>query len=253
MDMGHTKISILRSIMMTIGQTPRRTRGFTLIELLVVIAIISILAAILFPVFARVREKARATSCLSNVKQMGLAIEQYKQDYDSYYPFGWKLLPEEQNWYDGFLAPYIKGKPVSNCPSMREKWQIGYSYNQAFGYTLGDARAGTGVGVTLCSVLHPIYDGIKESAVVEPARTITLTEAALYYYYLTKNLGRTEDVAGSQLTVFFPKNAATMKSYYYHQEAGLHNGGMNNLYADGHAKWQKIENLMEPTQWCAMR
>jgi prepilin-type N-terminal cleavage/methylation domain-containing protein/prepilin-type processing-associated H-X9-DG protein len=240
---------------MVLNPVPNKARGFTLIELLVVIAIIAILAAILFPVFARVREKARATSCLSNVKQMGLAIEQYKQDYDSIYPLGWNLnMPAgQQNWYDGFLAPYIKGKAVRNCPSMSEKWEIGYSYNQAFGYTLGDARAGTGAGVTLCGVLHPVYDGINEAAVVEPAKTITLTEAALYFNYLVKNVGRTEEQAGKDLIIFFPKNAARMKEYYYHVESGLHNSGLNTLYADGHAKWQKLDNLMEPTQWCAMR
>ena len=64
----------------------RTTRGFTLIELLVVIAIISVLAAILFPVFARARENARRTSCLSNLKQIGLAFLQYTQDYDEAYP-----------------------------------------------------------------------------------------------------------------------------------------------------------------------
>jgi prepilin-type N-terminal cleavage/methylation domain-containing protein len=66
--------------------TQRQNRGFTLIELLVVVAIIGILAAILFPVFARARENARRTSCISNVKQIGLALTQYVQDYDSQYP-----------------------------------------------------------------------------------------------------------------------------------------------------------------------
>src|SRR5690606_11571266 len=69
--------------------TERRRRAFTLIELLVVIAIIAILAAILFPVFAKAREKARQTSCLSNAKQIGLAMMQYTQDHDEYYPFPW--------------------------------------------------------------------------------------------------------------------------------------------------------------------
>jgi prepilin-type N-terminal cleavage/methylation domain-containing protein len=68
------------------GTTTVRKKGFTLIELLVVIAIIAILAAILFPVFARAREKARQSACLSNVKQLGLGIMQYVQDYDGMYP-----------------------------------------------------------------------------------------------------------------------------------------------------------------------
>jgi len=63
-------------------------KGFTLIELLVVIAIIAILAAILFPVFSQARDKARQTTCLSNAKQVGLAVMQYQQDYNELYPFG---------------------------------------------------------------------------------------------------------------------------------------------------------------------
>ena len=73
-------------------------RGFTLIELLVVIAIIAILAAILFPVFAQAREKARGAACLSNVKQLGLALQMYAQDYD-------ETLPNNAQDTDKFLAP----------------------------------------------------------------------------------------------------------------------------------------------------
>ena len=88
-------------------------RGFTLIELLVVIAIIAILAAILFPVFAKAREKARQTSCLSNVKQLGLGLMMYAQDYDekmpSYLP-PWPAIPagnEYCDWWNG-IYPYTK-------------------------------------------------------------------------------------------------------------------------------------------------
>jgi prepilin-type N-terminal cleavage/methylation domain-containing protein/prepilin-type processing-associated H-X9-DG protein len=103
-------------------------RGFTLIELLVVIAIIAILAAILFPVFAQAREKARQTSCLSNGKQIGLGLAMYVQDYDETMPTG---LPHTNSinggvassnyWsrepYDSQIAPYLKNDGVFNCPS----------------------------------------------------------------------------------------------------------------------------------------
>ncbi|MCW3060473.1 MAG: prepilin-type N-terminal cleavage/methylation domain [Capsulimonas sp.] len=88
--------------------------GFTLIELLVVIAIIAILAAILFPVFAQAREKARAISCVSNEKQMGLALLQYEQDYDEFMPMGQYLDAngKSYNW-QGLVQPYVKNGSVN--------------------------------------------------------------------------------------------------------------------------------------------
>ena len=101
----------------------RNRFGFTLIELLVVIAIIAILAAILFPVFAQAREKARAIACLSNTKQIGLAYAQYTQDYDEMTPniskaktgVGLDGQPYVQTWYM-ILQPYVKSQTVFLCP-----------------------------------------------------------------------------------------------------------------------------------------
>jgi prepilin-type N-terminal cleavage/methylation domain-containing protein len=89
----------------------KRHSGFTLIELLVVIAIIAILAAILFPVFARAREKGRQTTCMSNLKQLGLALMQYAQDYDEHWP--------SSDWwgYKKVILPYVKADLVFKCPS----------------------------------------------------------------------------------------------------------------------------------------
>ena len=89
-------------------------KGFTLIELLVVIAIIAILAAILFPVFAQVREKARQINCTSNLKQIGLAIIQYQQDYDGYFPGG--IDTNWQNAWPSNVQPYVKSIAVFSCP-----------------------------------------------------------------------------------------------------------------------------------------
>ena len=107
--------------------------GFTLIELLVVIAIIAILAAILFPVFAKVREKARQTSCASNMKQLGLAIMQYTQDNDEHYPDGYdgqttdvtqgKLL-----YWPAAIFPYVKSYGAYQCPDNPHSSQIGCAY-----------------------------------------------------------------------------------------------------------------------------
>jgi prepilin-type N-terminal cleavage/methylation domain-containing protein/prepilin-type processing-associated H-X9-DG protein len=109
-------------------------KGFTLIELLVVIAIISILAAILFPVFAKAREKARAITCLSNMRQIGLGIAMYVQDYDETFPMDqYYYGPNLENWvpYSQVIAPYIKNGDSSlvphggvyNCPSAYAPFQ----------------------------------------------------------------------------------------------------------------------------------
>jgi prepilin-type N-terminal cleavage/methylation domain-containing protein/prepilin-type processing-associated H-X9-DG protein len=104
----------------------RAANGFTLIELLVVIAIIAILAAILFPVFAQAREKARQTSCLSNQKQMGLAVMQYKQDYDETFPQAYWYnddasgnAPSYYHHWSGTIQPYVKSIGIFICPSDR--------------------------------------------------------------------------------------------------------------------------------------
>src|SRR5437667_1661209 len=125
----------------------RKANGFTLIELLVVIAIIAILAAILFPVFAQAREKARSTSCLSNQKQIALAFSMYSQDYDETYPpaqgpTGGLLDPISgilPRWEDS-VKPYIKGGNVGGivtCPSASSR-AYGYSMN---GYLSGKSAA----------------------------------------------------------------------------------------------------------------
>ena len=97
--------------------TRPKLHGFTLIELLVVIAIIAILAAILFPVFAKVREKARQTSCLSNEKQIGLAVSQYIQDNDELYCYRyWSSATTPSITWKNIIMPYIKSTNVFTCP-----------------------------------------------------------------------------------------------------------------------------------------
>jgi prepilin-type N-terminal cleavage/methylation domain-containing protein/prepilin-type processing-associated H-X9-DG protein len=100
-------------------------RGFTLIELLVVIAIIAILAAILFPVFARAREKARQASCQSNLKQIALAAIMYAQDYDERCVLGYET---GRLWSD-LLAPYMKNTQMLICPSATQYAANGYGIN----------------------------------------------------------------------------------------------------------------------------
>jgi prepilin-type N-terminal cleavage/methylation domain-containing protein len=117
-------------------------KGFTLIELLVVIAIIALLAAILFPVFARARENARRASCQSNLKQLGLGLMQYTQDYD-------EMLPAGENTTNGYwgtgwaggIFPYVKSAQVYVCPNDTTRGSgtnphpVSYSYNINLNYT----------------------------------------------------------------------------------------------------------------------
>ena len=118
-----------------------RKTGFTLIELLVVIAIIAILAAILFPVFAQARAKARGIACLSNVKQVGTAFAMYVQDYDETTPSMWGRsgscqpsgLNCSQEWWFG-LFPYIKNVDLLYCPERTDGGPDDYNaYGQALG------------------------------------------------------------------------------------------------------------------------
>jgi prepilin-type N-terminal cleavage/methylation domain-containing protein len=124
---------------------PRRSRnGFTLIELLVVIAIIAILAAILFPVFARAREQARRSSCLSNMKQIGLGLAMYMQDYDQTFPPGglkvWEVTKKDQrNLLAIQLQPYTKNDGIFRCPSDTGWGNFKPTLAQAFGSSYTDA------------------------------------------------------------------------------------------------------------------
>src|SRR5437867_780231 len=166
-----------------------RKRGFTLIELLVVIAIIAILAAILFPVFAQAREKARQASCLSNTKQLGTAVQMYLQDYDETFPFsdnfgvvipGSPVQGGYQYWGDA-LFPYTKNGgesthptykggtrnygPVQRCPSVSD-WWTGYAYNINLGYYPTGQLGQTSTAA--------IYTGVKLASLLRPAELIVI-------------------------------------------------------------------------------
>jgi prepilin-type N-terminal cleavage/methylation domain-containing protein/prepilin-type processing-associated H-X9-DG protein len=149
-----------------------RKKGFTLIELLVVIAIIAILAAILFPVFAKAREKARQSSCASNVKQLALSILSYKQDFDETYPLSWPVTAPQGTpgtrsnscgtynyWWMDLLAPYVKNEQVFHCPSGERSQCL----------------------VAVANSYAPSQEmsmGVKDSAVTVPANTFMIADCA---------------------------------------------------------------------------
>ena len=176
----------------------RKRGGFTLIELLVVIAIIAILAAILFPVFAQAREKARQATCLSNLKQLGAATMMYIQDYDERYPLSAIKITVDWGWGDLYtywtsyhtvppydpndgsinlwgnsLQPYIKNKGIYVCPSAHTYEYLGYtSISYTYNGLMGDLNdAGVASHVTLPMFWEGIGQGSSTSATSSPDLT----------------------------------------------------------------------------------
>jgi prepilin-type N-terminal cleavage/methylation domain-containing protein/prepilin-type processing-associated H-X9-DG protein len=195
----------------------RASRGFTLIELLVVIAIIAILAAILFPVFARAREKARQTSCLSNLKQLGTAAMAYAQDFDEVLMrnnnvVGFYTLPNGSPstssnclWMYQ-LYPYVANHQVYNCPSSSTRLSPS-AYDGGLGYGKNEILSAYPLG----KISHPV-------------QTILMCDAR---YYLADWDVRTPEPD-------YSANSDNADPPY-----NKHNEGANFNFCDGHAKWMK--------------
>ena len=196
-------------------------KGFTLIELLVVIAIIAILAAILFPVFARAREKARETSCLNNVKEISLGILMYCSDYDSRFPSRYYLAAGTSGcsgkcFWPRVVTPYIgtgsgtssSGKALWRCPSYRETVQNWYC------------------GAYADYALNSYIGGLLDAEIPYPSATVLIGE---YAYWHT-----------SALRWYGWYSWAGWRGYDYNAHTNGcrydHNGRQNIGFCDGHAK-----------------
>ena len=213
-------------------KTPQ-CKGFTLIELLVVIAIISILAAILFPAFARARENARRTSCLSNLKQIGLGMLMYTQDYDEKFPPLGGAAPgcstdfgASSNAWGRNLMPYIKSVQLFVCPSD----------SRTLTYDPGNSMSSYGINMSLAdgTTFPGVNSGGKSVAVVaNPAQVLM---------WLDDN-STTNQYSSIDCQNYF-------RSFQNLTATKRHLEGMNFNFVDGHAKWLKVVGTpgVVPTQ-----
>jgi len=235
-------------------------RGFTLIELLVVIAIIAILAAILFPVFSRAREQARKTACLSNMKQLGTALMMYAQDWDETLPFWRTPCHGDPNYPPGGLLwteqlyPYVKNWEVFQCPSAAQtngEWMANCYPGQRgvpprpqnniichFGYN--ELILNTNGGWPPCGSVG----GAKLATLAAPSETVVIADSP-------KNLFAPWGAAGFWKPIC-QEPAFANKCCPQSEETNLqralekfarHQGGSNLVFADGHAKWYKGDNI----------
>jgi prepilin-type N-terminal cleavage/methylation domain-containing protein/prepilin-type processing-associated H-X9-DG protein len=244
----------------------KRLRGFTLIELLVVIAIIAILAAILFPVFAQAREKARQTQCLSNSKQLGTALMMYMQDYDGTYLMS--LQQGDPNWiWPPRLEPYMKSGPLLTCPSSAAKPEA-YWYPVPKGspgsYTT--VRYGASYKPNACVITQYNYvrdagGPLSDAAVQRPAETITFGESPwggteIDHTAVDRGgpnrdmtLRKWNDVDRATGAIGGTWDPATRTIPYFSR----HSGQVNFVFADGHAKAMKVArtfgNSLESNLW----
>ena len=219
--------------------TPSRRSAFTLIELLVVIAIIAILAAILFPVFARARENARRSSCTSNLKQIGIGVLQYVQDYDEKYPRSWTdnvNNPEYSKWMDT-VQPYIKSTQVFICPSQSDRTFrtaatfpiTGRTQTQLGSYGMNVAYWGDDAPNPQVSAFQ---DGLAAAKVNQPAETIFAADSDA-----NQPNGEIAWEKGQPM-VNKTTNPPSMADFRArHLETG------NVLFADGHVKSLNIDNV----------
>jgi prepilin-type N-terminal cleavage/methylation domain-containing protein/prepilin-type processing-associated H-X9-DG protein len=209
--------------------SPDRRRGFTLIELLVVIAIIAILAAILFPVFAKARERGRTTSCGSNLRNLGIAVLAYTQDHDEQFPL--TAYPKSQfdfTTWNELTHPYARSTQIWHCPSSDvRKEDQGGKVTTHFGFN-----------VRYLTTIEPDFSNAAEhealslADVKQPAETVMLGDA---------KASMEESWCGDDGRYLLPPSGSD--AHCWGRPHFLHDGGSNLFWADGHVKWMKADRF----------
>ncbi len=232
--------------------------GFTLIELIVVIAIMAILTAILFPVFAQAREKARQTLCSSNIRQTSVASIPYAPDYDETLirltRFTWLSGAQgyDESWdWPKMLEPYMKNRQVYGCPSIGPEWKQ-YRADPSLGFWYDISYNGYGFNECLNPFLWTDQQGnisrrpVSLAEIVEPSATAMVADSTHHRFVADGKRRRRVAWANTPVTDFAPAKAATWKTRHGGGNA-LQGGSGGSLvgFADGHAKYMNAEAIDE--------